>query len=345
MTKTVKIGNITIGGGARVAVQSMTNTDTADVQASLKQISELEAAGCDIVRLSAHNSDAAKAFKQLKDKTNLPLVADIHFDYKLAIEAIENGADKIRINPGNIGGDEKLKPVVDAAKAAGIPIRVGINGGSLEKDVLSAYGNTAEALAVSALNNIARLERMGFDDIVVSVKSSSVLKTVEANQIISKKTDYPIHLGVTEAGTKENALIKSTAAFSPLLLAGIGDTIRVSITGDPVSEVYAAKKILKALGLRKDGVEVIACPTCGRTRIDVEKLANAIENALIGFERPLTVAVMGCVVNGPGEAKEADIGIAGGIGEGLIFVKGEKIKKVRESELLETLIAYIKENF
>jgi len=345
VTKEIKIGNVLIGGDHSISIQSMTNTDTADIDASVRQINALEAAGCEIIRLTANNEASAKAFKVLRSQTTLPLVADIHFDYKLAILAIENGADKIRINPGNIGGDDRLKPVVDAAKAAGIPIRVGVNGGSLEKDILEKYGVSAEGLAQSALNNIARLERMDFYDIVVSVKSSDVLTTVKANQILSQKSDYPIHFGVTEAGTKDTALIKTAAAFSPLLMDGIGDTIRVSITGNPVEEIYAAKKILRSLGLRREGVEIVSCPTCGRTQIDVEKLATDIENALIGFKKPIKVAVMGCVVNGPGEAKDADIGVAGGVGEGLIFVKGEKLKKVKEDALVDTLLQYINDNF
>ena len=345
MTKTIKIGEVQIGGRNPIAIQSMANTDTSDIEKTVAQVTALEKAGCDIVRLSAYSEEAALAFKKIKDRTHCPLVADIHFDYRLAVSAIESGADKIRINPGNIGSDERLKIVLDAAKAAGIPIRVGVNGGSLEKQVIAEYGNTAEGLAKSALNNIARIEAMGFDDIVVSVKSSSVVRTIESNRLLSQQTDYPIHLGVTEAGTNDTALIKSSAAFAPLLMAGIGDTIRVSITGDPVKEVYAAKKILNALEIKKSGVEIISCPTCARTQINVEALANAVENALVDFNKPLKVAVMGCIVNGPGEAKEADIGVAGGKGEGLIFVRGERIKKVKESELINTLIQYIKENF
>ncbi len=345
MSKTIHIGRVTIGGGNPVAIQSMTNTKTSDITTTSAQIAALEKAGCEMVRLSAPDENSARAFKALKSKTNIPLIADVHFDYKLAVLAIENGADKIRINPGNIGDDVKVKAVVDAAKAARIPIRVGVNGGSLEKEILFKYGNSAEGLTASAINNVRRLEKMGFDDIVVSIKSSSVKKTIDANRKLAEAVEYPIHIGVTEAGTYENALVKSSAALAPLLLEGIGDTIRVSISGDPVREIFAAKKILNLIGLRKFGVEIIACPTCARTDIDVEKLANDIEMALIDFEKPLTVAVMGCAVNGPGEAKEADIGVAGGNGEGLIFVHGEKVLKVRETDLLETLIQYIRENF
>ncbi len=345
MSNVVRIGDVAIGGGNPVAIQSMTNTKTSDITATGAQIKALENAGCELVRLSAPDEASAKAFRVLKKSAVVPLIADIHFDYKLAVLAIENGADKIRINPGNIGDDTKVKAVVDAAKAAGIPIRVGVNGGSLEKEILERYGNTAEGLTASAVNNVKRLETMGFSDMVVSIKSSSVKKTIDANRLLAKAVDYPIHIGVTEAGTYENALIKSSAAFAPLLLEGIGDTIRVSISGDPVQEVFAAKKILTAIGVRKFGVEIIACPTCARTDIDVAKLAGEIETELIDYKKPLTIAVMGCAVNGPGEAKEADIGVAGGQGEGLIFVKGEKVMKVKEEDLLSTLIKYIKDNF
>ena len=345
MSKRIMIGRVALGGGNPVVIQSMTNTKTSDIDSTVQQIKALTQAGCELIRLSAPDEASAKAVKTLKNKTAVPLVADIHFDYKLAVLAIENGADKIRINPGNIGDDQRVKAVVDAAKSAKIPIRVGVNGGSLEKDILEKYGNTAEGLTASAVNNVSRLEKMGFYDMVVSIKSSSVQKTIEANRLLAKAVDYPIHIGVTEAGTYESAVIKSAAAFGPLLLEGIGDTLRVSISGDPVREVYAAKKILSAIGVRKFGVEIIACPTCARTDIDVEKLADAVEAALKDYEKPLTIAVMGCAVNGPGEAKEADIGVAGGKGEGLIFVKGEKVLKVKEADLLETLIKYIKENF
>jgi (E)-4-hydroxy-3-methylbut-2-enyl-diphosphate synthase len=345
LSKVINIGGVLIGGDNNVIIQSMTNTDTASVEETIKQINRLKQAGCEIVRLSAYNKDAAKAFYKIKLKVNIPLVADIHFDYKLAILAIENGADKIRINPGNIGELSKVRKIVDAAKSANIPIRVGVNGGSLEKDILKEYGNTAEGLVMSGLNNIKLIEDMGFSDIVVSVKSSSVFKTINANRILSEKTEYPLHIGVTEAGTYENSIIKSSAAFAPLLMEGIGDTIRVSITGDPVSEVYAAKKILNLIGVRKFGVEVISCPTCARTSIDIEKLAREIEEVLKDFDKPLKIAVMGCAVNGPGEAKEADIGVAGGAGEGHIFVKGKKIKKVKEAELISELKKYIIENF
>lgn len=345
MSKMIHIGQVAIGGENPVAIQSMTNTKTSDLTATAAQIKALTKAGCELIRLSAPDEASAKAFRALKKNTAVPLIADIHFDYKLAVTAIENGADKIRINPGNIGDDEKVKAVVDAAKSAGIPIRVGVNGGSLEKEILEKHGNTAEGLSASALNNVRRLEGMGFYNMVVSIKSSSVQKTIDANRILAETVDYPIHIGVTEAGTFDNAVIKSAAAFSPLLLEGIGDTVRVSISGDPVQEIYAAKKILSAIGVRKFGVEIIACPTCARTDIDVEKLAGQIEAALADYEKPLSVAVMGCAVNGPGEAKEADIGIAGGKGEALVFAKGEKLFKVKEADILETLVKYIKENF
>ncbi|MEX1307983.1 MAG: flavodoxin-dependent (E)-4-hydroxy-3-methylbut-2-enyl-diphosphate synthase [Eubacteriales bacterium] len=345
MSKKIMIGDVAVGGKNPVVIQSMTNTKTSDIEASMQQISDLEQAGCELIRLSAPDEASAKAFKTLKSKATVPLIADIHFDYKLAVLAIENGADKIRINPGNIGDDTRVKAVVDAAKAAHIPIRVGVNGGSMEKEILKEYGNTAKGLTESAINSVRRLEKMGFYDMIVSIKSSSVQKTIASNRLLAEAMGYPIHIGVTEAGTYDSAVIKSAAAFAPLLLEGIGDTIRVSISGEPVREVYAAKKILSAIGIRQFGVEIISCPTCARTDIDVEKLANAVELALKDYDKPLTIAVMGCAVNGPGEAKEADIGVAGGKGEGLIFVKGEKVMKVKEADLLETLVRYIKENF
>jgi (E)-4-hydroxy-3-methylbut-2-enyl-diphosphate synthase len=345
VSKVVNIGDVRIGGEHPIAIQSMTNTKTSDIESTMLQIEALCDAGCEIVRLSAPDVASAKAFKGLKQRCDIPLVADIHFDYKLAIIAIENGADKIRINPGNIGDEENIKKVVDCAKAHNIAIRVGVNGGSIQKDLLNKYGNSAKALAISGIENAKIVEHMGFYDMVLSVKSSSVFKTIEANRMIASALDYPIHIGVTEAGTYENSIIKSAAAFAPLLMEGIGDTIRVSITGDPVSEIHAAKKILNLIGVRKFGVEVISCPTCARTCIEVEKLALEVEKALVGFDKNIKVAVMGCAVNGPGEAKDADIGVAGGKGEGLIFLRGEKLKKVKQEDLLEELKKQINENF
>jgi len=334
-----------IGGKNPVVIQSMTNTKTSDIEASVNQIKALSDAGCEIVRLSAPDELSAKAFSKIKQLVDVPLVADIHFDYRLAIMSIENGADKIRINPGNIGSVDKIKKVVDAAKAHGVPIRVGVNSGSTEKDILKEYGYSAKGLAISGLNNTKIIEDMGFNDLVISVKSSSVFKTIEANRILAESVDYPLHVGVTEAGVYDNSIIKSAGAFAPLLMDKIGDTIRVSITGDPVSEIGAAKKILNLLGVRKFGIEVVSCPTCARTCINVENLAIDIENEFKGLDKNIKIAVMGCAVNGPGEAKDADIGVAGGNGEGLIFLKGKKLKKVPQSELLSELKRQINENF
>ena len=335
-TRVIQIGDRKIGGGNPVLIQSMCNTKTENVAATVEQIHRLEEAGCDIIRVAVPTMEAAAAIREIKKQIHIPLVADIHFDYRLAIAAIESGADKIRINPGNIGARERVKAVVDKAKEYGIPIRVGVNSGSLEKDLLEKYGGvTAEALVESALKEVAVVEELGYDNIVISIKSSDVLMCVAAHELIAKKTDYPLHVGITESGTLLSGNIKSSVGLGIILHEGIGNTIRVSLTGDPVEEIRTAKLILKTLGLRKGGIEVVSCPTCGRTRIDLIKLANQVEEMVADI--PLKVAVMGCVVNGPGEAKEADIGIAGGIGEGLLIKKGEIVKKVKEEELLDTL--------
>lgn len=337
-TKKIHIGNKVIGNGNPILIQSMTNTKTDDVAATTAQIKALTLAGCDIVRCAIPDMNAALALKEIKKNIEIPLVADIHFDYKLAIAAIENGADKIRINPGNIGSIERIKAVVDKAKEKNIPIRVGVNSGSLEKELVEKYnGVTAEGIVESALNNVKIIEDLGYDNIVVSIKSSDVLICIKAHELISKKTKYPLHVGITESGTLLSGNIKSSVGLGIILNQGIGDTIRVSLTGDPVDEIKSAKLILKTLGLRKGGIEVVSCPTCGRTRIDLIKLANEVENMVADIPLDITVAVMGCAVNGPGEAKEADIGIAGGNGEGLLIKKGEIIKKVPESELLSIL--------
>ena len=344
MTRQIKVGNVKIGGGAPVSVQSMLNTKTTDVKACLAQIDALRAAGCDIVRLAVPDKDAATAFSQIAARSPLPLVADIHFDFKLAIAAAEGGAAKIRINPGNIGCEKRVRAVVDACKAAGIPIRIGVNGGSLEKHLLDKYGSpTAEALAESAFGHIALLEKYGFYDICVSMKSSSVPVMMQAYRMFSERSDYPLHVGVTETGTEYMGTVKSAMGIGGLLCMGIGDTIRVSLTADPVREVYAANAILKAAELRSRGVNIISCPTCGRTKIDLIGLASRVEDALRDCEKPLTVAVMGCVVNGPGEAREADVGIAGGEDCGVIFVRGELKEKVPYEQLLPTLLRYIEE--
>ncbi len=338
-TKVVKIGNRYIGGDNPILIQSMTNTKTEDIDATVKQILDLEKAGCDIIRCTANNEAAAKAFAEIKKQIHIPIVADIHFDYRLAIMAIENGADKIRINPGNIGGKDRIKAVVDVAKAHQIPIRVGVNSGSLEKDIVEKYhGVTAEGIVESALDKVHILEDFGFDDIVISIKSSDVLMCVKAHELIAQKTAYPLHVGITEAGTLMRGNIKSAIGLGLILHQGIGDTIRVSLTGDPVNEIVSAKLILKTLGLRDGGIEVVSCPTCGRTSIDLIGLANQVENLVADYEHlNIKVAVMGCVVNGPGEAREADIGIAGGNGEGLLIKHGEIIKKVPENQLLSVL--------
>lgn len=338
-TKVIAIGKKVIGGGNPVLIQSMTNTRTEDVRATVEQIKRLEAAGCEIVRSTVPTEAAARAIREIKKEITIPLVADIHFDYRMAILAIENGADKIRINPGNIGGEEKLRMVVEAAKERGIPIRVGVNSGSLEKALIEKYhGVTAEGLVESALDKVHRIEEYGYGNLVISIKSSDVLMCVKAHELIAAQTDYPLHVGITEAGTLYSGNIKSAVGLGIILGQGIGDTIRVSLTGDPLEEIKSAKLILRTLGLRQGGIEVVSCPTCGRTRIDLIRLANEVERMVQEFDHlNIKVAVMGCAVNGPGEAKEADIGIAGGNGEGLLIKKGEIVKKVPEDKLLETL--------
>lgn len=345
MTRQIKVGGVPIGGGAPVAIQSMLNTKTTDVKGCLDQIRQLHEAGCQIVRLAVPNMESARSFAEICKDSPLPLVADIHFDYKLAIAAAEGGASKIRINPGNIGGEDRVKAVVDVCKDRKIPIRIGVNGGSLEQGLLDKYGHpTAEALVESAFSHLELLEKFGFYDTCVSMKSSTVPTMVEACRLFRSKCDYPLHIGVTETGPEKMGLIKSAMGIGALLLDGIGDTIRVSLTAEPVNEVYAAKDILKAAGLRSEGVNIISCPTCGRTRIDLIGLVNRVEQALRDCPKPITVAVMGCVVNGPGEAREADIGIAGGDGWGMIFEKGEPVEKLPYDELLDALLRRI-ENF
>ena len=337
-TKVVQIGNVKIGGGNPIAIQSMTNTKTEDVDATVAQIHALEKAGCEIIRCAVPTIEAAEALGKIKKQIHIPLVADIHFDYRLAIAAIENGADKIRINPGNIGDASRVQAVVDKAKEHGIPIRVGVNSGSLEKNLVEKYGGvTAEGLVESAMDKVHMIEEMGYDNLVVSIKSSDVLMCVKAHELIADQCKYPLHVGITESGTLLAGNIKSSIGLGLILHQGIGDTIRVSLTGDPTEEIKSAKLILKTLGLRKGGIEVVSCPTCGRTKIDLIGLANQVEQMVADIPLDIKVAVMGCVVNGPGEAKEADIGIAGGIGEGLLIKKGEIVKKVKEDELLETL--------
>lgn len=337
-TKVIQIGDRKIGGGNPILIQSMTNTRTEDVKATVEQIKRLEAAECEIIRATVQTEEAAKAFSEIKKQISIPLVADIHFDYKLAIAAMENGADKIRINPGNIGDAEKVLAVVNVAKERNIPIRVGVNSGSLEKCYLEKYGHvTAEGIVESALDKVKLIEDMGYDNLVISIKSSDVMMSVAAHEVLAPKTHYPLHVGITESGTVLSGNIKSALGLGIILNQGIGDTIRVSLTGDPVEEVKSAKLILKTLGLRKGGIEVVSCPTCGRTRIDIISLANEVEKMVADFDLDIKVAVMGCVVNGPGEAKEADIGIAGGVGEGLLIKKGEIIRKVPEAELLSVL--------
>lgn len=337
-TKVIRIGDVAIGGGNPIAIQSMTNTKTEDVEATVAQILALEKVGCEIIRCAVPTMEAAEALKAIKQRIHIPLVADIHFDYRLAIAAIENGADKIRINPGNIGDISRVKAVVDKAKEYNIPIRVGVNSGSLEKNLVEKYGGvTAEGIVESALDKVQIIEDLGYDNLVVSIKSSDVLMCVKAHELIAEKCPYPLHVGITEAGTILSGNIKSSVGLGIILHEGIGDTIRVSLTGDPLEEIKSAKLILKTLGLRKGGIEVVSCPTCGRTKIDLIGLANQVEEMVQDIPLDIKVAVMGCVVNGPGEAKEADIGIAGGIGEGLLIKKGEIVKKVKEEELLETL--------
>ncbi len=341
-TRTVDIGGVKIGGDNPVAIQSMCNTDTRNVSETVNQVKKLEKKGCEIIRVAVPDMEAASALKKIKSQINIPLVADIHFDYKLALASMENGADKIRINPGNIGSEEKVKAVVNMAKDMNIPIRIGVNAGSLEKELLEKYGVSEKSLVQSALKEVSILEKLNFEDIVISVKTSSVPMTVKAYSMLSDMTDYPLHIGVTESGTPYNGVIKSSVGIGTLLMMGIGDTIRVSLTGDPLDEIRAAKSILKAAGIRNFGAELISCPTCGRTQIDLISLAEKVEKEIENIDKPIKVAVMGCVVNGPGEAKEADIGICGGKGEGLIIKKGEIIKKLPEKELLSALMEEIK---
>lgn len=348
MTKKIMCGNVAIGGGAPVSIQSMTNVNTADVAAAKAQIQRLQDAGCEIIRLAVPDMEAAAAFKELKKYASVPLVADIHFDYRLALAAIENGADKIRINPGNIGARENVRKVADAAKAAGIPIRVGVNSGSLEKDILEKNGGpTAAGLAESALRNVELLEDMGFNDIVISLKSSNVKMNYEAYKIVAAQSNYPLHIGVTEAGTLARGKVKSAAGIGALLLNGIGDTMRVSLTADPVEEVIFAKELLQSIGLRETGIDLVSCPTCGRTKVDLERIVSDVERKIgpvqetLG-DRKLKIAVMGCVVNGPGEATDADLGVACGDGKGLLFAKGQKLHTVDENQIADELIKLIK---
>lgn len=341
-TRRVRIGTCVIGGGSPIAIQSMCNTKTEDVAATVAQIHRLEDAGCEIIRVTVPTMEAALAVKEIKKEISIPLVADIHFDYKMAIAAIENGADKIRINPGNIGSADRVKAVVDAARAYQVPIRVGVNSGSLEKNLIEKYGGvTAEGIVESALDKVKLIEDMDYDNLVISIKSSNVMMCVKAHELIARQTDYPLHVGITEAGTMYSGNIKSSVGLGIILNQGIGDTIRVSLTGDPVEEVKTAKLILRTLGLREGGIEVVSCPTCGRTRIDLISLANQVETMVTEFDdlKGVKVAVMGCVVNGPGEAREADVGIAGGIGEGLLIRRGQVVRKVPEAELLDALRA------
>lgn len=337
-TRVIHIGDKVIGGGNPILIQSMTNTRTEDVAATVEQIHRLEAAGCEIIRCTVPTMEAAQAIREIKKQISIPLVADIHFDYKMAIAAMEYGADKIRINPGNIGGQDKVAEVVRVAKEKNIPIRVGVNSGSLEKELVEKYhGVTAEGIVESALDKVRMIEELDYNNMVISIKSSDVLMCVRAHEILARQTDYPLHVGITESGTIISGNIKSAIGLGLILHQGIGDTIRVSLTGDPVEEIKSAKLILRTLGLRKGGIEVVSCPTCGRTKIDLIGLANQVENMVAEFPLDIKVAVMGCAVNGPGEAKEADIGIAGGIGEGLLIKKGEIVKKVPEQELLGVL--------
>ncbi|MCR5602638.1 MAG: flavodoxin-dependent (E)-4-hydroxy-3-methylbut-2-enyl-diphosphate synthase [Lachnospiraceae bacterium] len=337
-TRVVEIGSVKIGGGNPIRIQSMTNTRTEDVKSTVEQILRLEEAGCEIIRSTVPTQEAAEALGRIKKQIHIPIVADIHFDYRLAVEAIRNGADKIRINPGNIGSADKVEAVVNAAKERNIPIRVGVNSGSLEKPILEKYGGvTAGGIVESALDKVRIIEECGYDNIVVSIKSSDVMMCVEAHELLAPQCKYPLHVGITESGTVRSGSIKSAVGLGIILNKGIGDTIRVSLTGDPVEEIVTAKRILKTLNLRKGGIEVVSCPTCGRTNIDLISLAGEVEKLVAGYDLDIKVACMGCVVNGPGEAKEADIGIAGGIGEGLLIKKGRIIRKVPESELLSTL--------
>lgn len=342
MTKQIKVGGVAVGGGAPVTIQSMTNTKTDDVASTVRQIHQLEAAGCQIVRVAVPDMAAARAVGAIREQIHIPLVVDIHFDYKLALECVAAGCDKVRINPGNIGGEDRVKAVADACRQKGVPIRIGVNGGSLEKSLLAKYGGvTPQAMVDSAFGHIKLLHKFDFDDICVSLKSSDVRTTAAAYRLMSEQSDHPLHLGVTEAGTPKMGLLKSAAGIGGLLASGIGDTFRITLTADPVEEVYAARDLLKAIGLRREGPSLVACPTCGRTRIDLIDLANQVEERLRTVDKPITVAVMGCAVNGPGEASAADVGIAGGDGEGLLFCKGKIIKKVPQDALLDALFELI----
>ncbi|EJO5348179.1 flavodoxin-dependent (E)-4-hydroxy-3-methylbut-2-enyl-diphosphate synthase [Clostridium botulinum] len=342
LTKKVKVGSIYVGGDSPITIQSMTNTDTRDTKSTLNQIKKLDEIGCDIIRCAVPDMEASEALKTITKESKIPVVADIHFDYKLALESIKNGVDALRINPGNIGSIERVKMVAEAAKEKYIPIRVGVNSGSLKKDILDKYGKVCpEALVESALEHVRILEKCNFNDIVISIKSSNVMQMIESYRLISEKVNYPLHLGVTEAGTAFRGTIKSSIGIGTLLTEGIGDTIRVSITGDPLEEIKIGKEILRSLGYIKEGIEFVSCPTCGRTNIDLISIANKVEQRLINCNKNIKVAIMGCVVNGPGEAREADIGIAGGKGEGLIFKKGKIIKKVKEENIIDELIKEI----
>ncbi len=343
MTRQILVGGVPIGGGAPVTIQSMCNTPTHDVSATVEQIRRLQAAGCQIIRVAVPDQEAAKAIGPIRERIDIPLVVDIHFDYKLALECVAAGCDKVRINPGNIGGEDRVKAVADACRAKGVPIRIGVNGGSLEKPLLEKYGGvTAEALVESALGHIRLLERYDFDQICVSMKSSSVPVTMAAYRLFAERYDYPLHIGVTETGTPKMGVLKSAVGIGGLLALGVGDTVRVSLSADPIEEVYAARNILKAAGVRKDGPELISCPTCGRTRVDLIGMANEVERRLETVDKPITVAVMGCVVNGPGEASAADVGIAGGDGVGLLFQHGQIVKKVPQDQLVDQLFELIK---
>ncbi|MCI9027534.1 MAG: flavodoxin-dependent (E)-4-hydroxy-3-methylbut-2-enyl-diphosphate synthase [Lawsonibacter sp.] len=342
MTKQINVGGVPVGGGAPVTIQSMTNTPTQDVAATVDQIKKLAAAGCEIVRVAVPDMEAARAVGKIKEGSPIPVVVDIHFDYKLALEAIAAGADKVRINPGNIGGEDRVKAVAEACRLHNVPIRIGVNGGSLEKSILAKYGGICpEAMVESAFEHIRLLNKFDFDDICVSLKSSSVPITMRAYQLIGQESDYPLHIGVTEAGTVRMGTLKSAVGIGGLLALGIGDTMRVSLSADPVEEIYAARDILKAAGVRREGPELVSCPTCGRTKIDLIALANQVEERLKSVDKPITVAVMGCAVNGPGEAAAADCGIAGGVGEGLLFQRGEIVKKVPQDRLVDELFALI----
>jgi (E)-4-hydroxy-3-methylbut-2-enyl-diphosphate synthase len=341
-TRKIKVGNIFIGGDSSVKVQSMTNTDTRDVEATVSQILKLEEAGCEIIRCAVPDMEASEALGKIVKQIHIPLVADIHFDYRLALNSIKNGIAKLRINPGNIGSNDRVKAVVEAARESGVPIRIGVNSGSLQKDILQSYGKVCpEALVASALRHVEILENLNFSDIAISVKSSDVMQNIESYRLLSQKVDYPLHVGVTESGTAWRGTIKSSVGIGALLAEGIGDTIRVSLTDDPVEEIRVGREILKAAGHLEEGIEFISCPTCGRTQIDLISIAKEVEGRLSNLNKKITVAVMGCAVNGPGEAVRADIGIAGGNGQGLIFKKGEIIRKVKEEELVEALIKEI----